>query len=230
MIQVLGHIVSFTRRPSVVLDDRGAFSVFCLWEFLSQWDRSASLFQGFSPTCSWNFLVRTDASTRFGLGGLCFPSGLAFSREWTAPERSFAFVAQRESSTCFELLAVLFSICTFGETFRRSRVQFELDSETGQRDLCRGFSAVPACLRVLHCIRILCASFCIVPRFEHVKRVFNPIADCLANGNIDQANVLFARVSPLSAKLIVIPTGLVPDHIMYLNDLHVQEFANSFQL
>ena len=231
LIHVLGILPHTCKRHTCVLDERASYSVFALWDFLSRWNRRASLFQSFSPTCTWQALIRTDASSKYGCGGVLLPGGLGFSHVWSVDERSLALVEVFVSSTFIELLAIEYALSLFGNGIRGMRVQFELDSESGHRDLCRGFSPVPLVLGCVHRIRSLCYTLDIIPRFEHIKRVYNPIADCLANGDVHQARVL--TLSREGVRLIV-ADPVVPLHTadgyQFPHGLVVQEYMQSFRL
>ena len=226
LIHVLHQAAYKCSHINISLDERCSYSVFAIWDFITTWNRCSPVFQGFSPACSWQSLVRTDASSSFGCGGFILPMSLCFSHSWSQIEREVAFVDVFQSSTLIELLGIEYALTNFGHLMRGQRVQFELDSEVGHRDLIRSFSPKPLILGCVHRIRTLCSSLSIIPRFEHIKRIFNPIADLLATGNTSQAISLGRE--QLSVDLLLIKDGQFP-----LGDvpkpLLLKSYMDSFQ-
>ena len=88
-----------------------------------------------------------DASTDFGMGGVCFPSFDCLIHEWLPVERAQALAHSnmpiRESTTFFELLGILLMLTSFASTCRGMRVQIECDNEGAIRDLNRCVSGKP---------------------------------------------------------------------------------------
>jgi len=175
----------------IVLSPECKESVLFLHQFFTGWNRKCSLFAGFSPVCSWEVLIRCDASTDFGAGGFSLPSRECCIYPWSEEDRRLALSHSdepgRESTTVCELLAILLLLRFFGERLRGKRVQFESDSEPAIRILSKCFSEKPACLFVVRKIRDLCASFNIIPRWEHILSSLNSIADSLSHNDFPQA-------------------------------------------
>ena len=68
--------------------------------------------RGFSPVYLWDVLIKVDASTIFGMGGVCFPSFDCLIHEWLPNERTQALAhcsAPTRESTPFWI--VVYSSC-----------------------------------------------------------------------------------------------------------------------
>jgi hypothetical protein len=178
------------RRLPLVLSPEAVAGVELLLSFLVSWDRCTPISMGFSPASSWEGLIRTDASTDFGAGGFVFPLAQAFVYEWSPDDRVAASRRVRESTSFFELRAVLLALQLFGPALKGQRVQFECDSEPAVIALRKCYSPEPGCCAIIHSICLLCSSFHITPRFEHILGTFNAIADSLSHGLFPQARLL----------------------------------------
>ena len=193
-LQALKHSMKRSGALTRCLDERSKKAVIDLASFFLTWDRTSSLFAGFSPVYSWEILIKVDASTDFGMGGFCFPSFECLVHMWLPSERALALAHSttpiRESTTFFELLGILRILTHFADACRGKRVQIECDNEGAVRDLVSCFSGRPLCLSLITEIRNLCAKFSIIPRFEHILSRFNSIADRLSHDDFPQANVL----------------------------------------
>ena len=71
------------------------------------------------------------------------------------------------------------------------RVQLELDSQTSVTDLRSWSAGRPAILSLVNEIWDLLISFSITPRFEHILRDYNKVADFLSNSLCSQAEAQF---------------------------------------
>jgi hypothetical protein len=160
-----------------------------LYLFYISWSRDSPVVMGFTPVSSWQSLVRTDASTLFGAGGFVFPQRKAFIHEWSGDDRLAALRRVRESTTFFELHAICTALEVFGPDLRGERVQFECDSEPAVIALRKCYSTEPGCADLIRSICLLCTSFHITPRWEHILGTFNTIADSLSHNLIDQAQL-----------------------------------------
>ena len=96
-----------------------------------------------------------------------------------------------ESSTVLELAAFKHGLNILGPELRGQRVQFELDSQTAILDLRSWSAGRPAILSLVNEIWNLIISFNITPRFEHILRDFNKVADFLSNSLCVQAEEQF---------------------------------------
>ena len=191
-LQALKHTFKKSGLQSRCLDARSTAAVMALADFFASWDRTCSLFAGFSPTAHWEVLIRVDASTEFGTGGFCLPSRECTIHAWSADERAQALghsdAPIRESTTFFELLGILRILKLFAPHFRGKRVQIECDNEAAIRDLTSCFSGKPLCMSIIAQIRDICACFSLIPRFEHILAPFNCIADYLSHDLFLQAD------------------------------------------
>ena len=193
-LQALKHSMESSGAVSRHLDERSKLAVTYLASFFLSWNRTSTLFAGFSPVYMWEVLIKVDASTDFGMGGFCLPSFDCLVHEWLPSERAMALThcanPIRESTTFFELLGILRMLTLFSVSCRGKRVQIECDNEAAVRDLVSCFSGRPMCLDIISQIRDLCAAFSIIPRFEHILSQFNSIADRLSHDDFTQADVL----------------------------------------
>jgi hypothetical protein len=180
------------KRESIFLPAEAVAAIDLLFLFYGSWDRRAPISMGFTPVSSWQALVRTDASTEFGAGGFVFPRAEAFVHMWTASERTAASRHVRESTTYFELLAILIALQLLGSSLSGLRVQFECDSEPAVIALCKCYSPEKGCRDIIRSICLFCTSHHITPRWEHILGVFNTVADSLSHNNFFQAKALFA--------------------------------------
>lgn len=190
------------RRGSIVLSPEAVAAVDLLHSFYLTWDRSAPIAMGFSPISSYHVLIRTDASTEFGAGGFIFPRRDAFVHKWSADERSAASRRLRESTTYFELRAILLALQTFGPMIKYCRVQLECDSEPAVLALLKCYSPEPGCHETIRSICLFCASLHITPRWEHILSSFNTIADALSHDSFSQAQLFFAEELPGCLSLV----------------------------
>jgi hypothetical protein len=179
------------RRESLLLPAESVAAVELLYLFYISWNRDCPISMGFTPVSSWQSLVRTDASTLFGAGGFVFPRREAFIRAWSDADRFAALRTYRESTTFFELRAILLALEFFGPSLRGERVQFECDSEPAVFALRKCYSTDPGCADLIRSICLLCTSFHITPRWEHILGTFNSVADSLSHNRFAQALPLF---------------------------------------
>jgi hypothetical protein len=181
------------RSGPIFLSTEASAAIVLLHSFYSSWDRSAPVVLGFSPSSQWEVLIRTDASTDFGAGGFSFPLGHAFIHEWSATEREAASRHLRESSTFFELLAILIALRLWGPSLRQRRVQFESDSEPAVMALSKCYSPEPGCQGLIHEICLASSLYHISPRWEHILSPYNSIADALSHDSFPQAQCCFGE-------------------------------------
>ena len=179
--------------PFMIKLSAAARRVIVFWqEHFPAWDRRCPIVRGFSPTASWQVLGRVDASTTWGCGGFCFVPGSkvlsCFMHEWSPGERAYAMVTERESTTCFELMAAQRWMEIFAPRCAGRRVQLECDNMPGVLGMERGYSEIPSLVSMISRIRSLCVVGHICFRACHVMGLlFNKIADALSHNDFPQA-------------------------------------------
>ena len=189
-IQAFGFTISVTQK-AVALDARAAAAVHFLSAFFTSWNGQCPIRAGFSPIYSFEFLIRSDASTSDGCGGFCLPftpSLCGFNacfHSWSPDEKAQALGHRedsvRESTMFLELLSLLILLEHFVPHLRARRVQFECDNESAVRALCKGFSKMPLCMKLIAQFWLICAENNIIPRFVHILAQYNTIADELSH-------------------------------------------------
>lgn len=153
------------------------------------WSGKAPVTLGFSPVSTWQVLGQSDACTEWGCGGVFFDGNVldGYARPWTESERSWAFVAERESTGVLELLGALEWFGRFGCRCRGRRVQLEMDNASAVLALTRLFSPRPAMLEVVRAVREEMFQMGGCVRVVHVLGRFIRIADSLSHNQVDQA-------------------------------------------
>ena len=170
-----------------------------LAKFLQSWSGVGTISIPFSPRDSWQALLRSDASSDIGFGAMTFPLNVGLYGAWSKEERDAALTAdgpqggflEASSSTILELMATKHALCLLGPSLRGMRVQLELDSQTSVTDLRSWSAGRPAILSLVNEIWDLLISFSITPRFEHILRDYNKVADFLSNSLCSQAEAQF---------------------------------------
>jgi hypothetical protein len=155
-----------------------------------RWDGRCQVIENFGPHVSWQCLAQVDASTDWGCGGFVLsPAGLVgFAHEWTADERSLAFVNVRESTGLLELMAAEWLFVLLGQRCEGFRLELDMDNRESARSLQSGFSPKPLLLSPIRNIWKFCVDSRVVLRVRHVLGVpFNQIADALSHNRTDQA-------------------------------------------
>ena len=187
------------RAKSITLTMVALNAVKWLATFLQSWPGSGAFSIPFSPRDSWQALLRQDASSEVGFGAMTFPLGVGVYGVWSAEERRAALAPDdpqhqdlaASSSTVLELTATKHSLSLLGPSLRGMRVQLELDSQTSVIDLRSWSAGRPAILTLVNEIWDLLIEFSITPRFEHILRDYNKVADFLSNSLCSQAEEQF---------------------------------------
>ena len=180
---------------ALYLNDRAEYSLLSITLFWESWDRSHSIFHGFSPTHQAQAHIYLDASTVVGCGGWLAESGIGFYHTWTASELE-AMVStgdaaepalKSRSSTFAELRCLEHALDFFNTQLKGRRVQILFDSECTKKVLRKGYSAKPFLLGIASRVRSTFVCLGIIPHFVFAKRAFNTVADALSNTRVDQA-------------------------------------------
>jgi hypothetical protein len=201
----VGHLKLLRRKAlnrrarSITLTMVALNAVKWLAAFLQSWPGSGAFSIPFSPRDSWQALLRQDASSEVGFGAMAFPLSVGVYGVWSAEERRTALAPDdpqhqdlaASSSTVLELTATKHSLSLLGPSLRGMRVQLELDSLTSVIDLRSWSAGRPAILTLVNEIWDLLIEFNITPRFEHILRDYNKVADFLSNSLCSQAKEQF---------------------------------------
>ena len=188
------------RKSRTVTLTFGALSAIkWLERFLARWSGSGRISLPFSPRETWESLLRCDASSDFGFGAMAVPQNVGVIGKWTDDERASARKSDApdavdlatDSSTVLELLALRNALTLLSVHLRGKRVQIELDSQTAVCDLRSWSAGRPGILTIVNEIWDLIISLEISPRFEHILRDFNAVADALSKFLPTQAELLF---------------------------------------
>ena len=198
-LKLLKRKAESRKSRSVTLTFGALDAIKWLDRFLTAWTGSGKITAPFSPRDSWESLFRCDASSDFGFGAVVFPQSVGVFNKWTEDERIRARESDvpgegdlaTDSSTVIELLALKNSLQILGPRLRGMRVQFELDSQTAVCDLRSWSAGRPGILTIVSAIWELIISLEITPRFEHILRDFNSVADALSKNLSAQAKILF---------------------------------------
>ena len=202
---VIGHFKQLSRKAgnrnarSITLTFVALNAITWLSKFLESWSGEAEIRIPFSPRDTWQSLFRADASSAVGFGAMAVPLNRGVYGVWSDDERRAALELDApksgtllsESSTVLELAAFKHCLNILGPELRGQRVQFELDSQTAILDLRSWSAGRPAILSLVNEIWNLIISFNITPRFEHILRDFNKVADFLSNSLCVQAEEQF---------------------------------------
>ena len=213
---------SVSHSGLVTLDEASLYSLFALTQFWEGWDRTRTLFHGFSPTHQAQSHVYLDASTDVGCGAWVAESGCAFSHVWTVGEiLAMSRVGdgseaklERPSSTCAELRGFEYVLECFGESLRGQRVSFTFDSEASQKALKKGYSHQQFLLGILSRVQPRLSALNIVAVVVHVHREHNCVADALSNNSFQLAEGIAWRQH--GVRLVQLPSPVpLPDPLQF---------------
>ena len=212
---------------SVPLKEVEMFSLLRLTQFWASWDRSRSIFHGFTPTHQAQVRVYLDASTVVGCGGWVAENGHAFAHVWTdlelaamsrAGDGTLAMLQSR-SSTFAELRGFEYALERFGEYLRGKRVAFTFDSEASVKALRKGYSSKGFILGILTRVLTRLLRFAVIPVFDFVHRVHNQVADALSNNLFQPAATLALEIHGVSLEQVQIDFSLFPPQEFSLEKL-----------
>ena len=203
----IGHLKLARQRAenrkskSVTLTFGALSAIKWLERFLARWSGSSRISLPFSPRETWESLLKCDASSDFGFGAMVVPQSIGVIGRWADDERVLARKSDApdarelatDSSTILELLALRNAISLLNAHLRGKRVQIEMDSQTAVCDLRSWSAGRPGILTVVNEIWDLIISLEISPRFQHILREFNAVADALSKFLPSQAKLLFEK-------------------------------------
>ena len=206
--------------------------------FINKWSGQRPFFSDFSPISTWQFLIRSDGSTRFGVGALLYPGNLGFSHKWDAleieklwgfvPDEKFlaekasaplavvraeeekSHLLERESSSVAELFGALYALRSFGHQIQGRRVLLEIDNESMYFALRSWFSEKPYLLDLINEIFETSSFYHIILRIEFIPREYNVVADALSLGLVTQASRYYRRHFGLPLSIVECSRGWPP--------------------